>query len=102
MPFPDEDQPGLARERTDLAWQRLALSFCALAAVLLGVAAHRDAPGLLVGVAALLAVGGAAQRQGRRAYLRDEVEAQPGALALLAVLTALTAVAAAVTVALHL
>jgi uncharacterized membrane protein YidH (DUF202 family) len=98
MPFPDEDRPGLARERTDLAWQRLALSFCALAAVLLGVAAHRDAPGLLVGVAALLAIGGATQHHGRRAYSRDEVRAQPGALALLAVLTGLTGVAAAVTV----
>jgi hypothetical protein len=43
-----------------------------------------------------------AWRTGRRAYARNEVQPQPGALALLAAATALTALAATLTAALRL
>jgi uncharacterized membrane protein YidH (DUF202 family) len=100
--MPSPEPPGAAAERTRLAWERLALAFCGLAAVVLGVAAHRDAPWLVVVSAALLGVAAGVWRTGRRAYARSEVAPQPGALALLAVATALTALAAAVTAALRL
>ena len=92
------DVPGVARERTGLAWQRSALAFGGLAAVVLGVAARRDAPGLLVPIAALLAVAATVWRQGRRTYGRSEVAAQPRPLALLAVATALAALVAVIVV----
>src|SRR3954465_1238988 len=38
--------PGLAAERTALAWQRMALGFTSMAAVNLAAAAHRQAPWL--------------------------------------------------------
>ena len=79
MPSPDQ-AGGAQRERTSLAWQRSASSFAGLGAVVLGVAAHRDAPGLLALSALLVAV------------------AQPRALAALTLLTALAALAAMVTV----
>jgi uncharacterized membrane protein YidH (DUF202 family) len=96
--MPSRDVPGVARERTGLAWQRSALGFAALAGVVLSVAAHRDAPALLVPSAALLAVAAAVWRQGRRAYAQPAVQAHPRALALLAVATALAALAAAIVV----
>ena len=68
-------EQGAARERTDLAWQRAAFAYTALGAVVLGVAAHRDA-----------------------VYRRAGVTGQPRALALLSAVTALTAVVAAVVV----
>ena len=64
----------------------------------LGIAAHRDAPGLLVASAALVGVGVAVWFTGRRAYARDRVQPQPGALALLALATALAALVAAIVV----
>jgi uncharacterized membrane protein YidH (DUF202 family) len=97
MPSTD-DRPGLARERTGLAWQRSAFGFVALATVVLSVAAHREAPGLLVLSAALVAVAAAVWREGRRAYARTDVHAQPRALALLAVATTLAALVAAIVV----
>jgi len=97
MPSTD-DRPGLARERTGLAWQRSALGFVVLAGVMLSVAAHREAPGLLVVGAALAAVAGAVWRQGRHAYGDAAVQAQPRALALIAVATAFSALAAAIVV----
>jgi uncharacterized membrane protein YidH (DUF202 family) len=97
MPSPPE-VPGVARERTGLAWQRTALGFVGLATVVLSVAAHRGAPGLLVLSAALVTVAYAVWRQGRRAYAGSEVQAQPRALALIAVATALGALAAAIVV----
>jgi uncharacterized membrane protein YidH (DUF202 family) len=100
--MPSPERPGLARERTGLAWQRSAFGYVALATVVLSVAAHREAPGLLVLSAALAAVAGAVARQGRRAYSDAEVQAQPRALALLAVATALAALAAVVVVLVHL
>ena len=98
MPSPDEQPPGVARERTGLAWERQALAFWTLAAVTLGIAAHRDAPGLLVASAALVGVGVAVWFTGRRAYTKDGVQPQSGALALIAVATALAALVAAVVV----
>jgi putative membrane protein len=96
--MPSPERSGLARERTGLAWQRSALGFVALAGVLLSVAAHREAPGLLVLSAALVAVAVAVWRHGRHAYARAEVRAQQQALRFLAVATALAALVAAVVV----
>jgi uncharacterized membrane protein YidH (DUF202 family) len=95
MPSPD---PGAARERTDLAWQRAAFSYVALGAIVLGIAAHRDAPWLLAVSAALIAVAGALWRRGRGAYRRAEVAAQPRMLTLLSLVTAVTALVAAAVV----
>ena len=88
----------MARERTGLAWERQSLAFWTLAAVMLGIAAHRDAPGLLIASAALVGVGVAVWFTGRRAYTRDGVQQQSGALALVALATALSALVAAVVV----
>jgi hypothetical protein len=96
--MPSPEAPGVARERTGLAWERSAFGFVALATIVLSVAAHREAPGLLVLSAALVALGGVVGRQGRRAYAHPEARAQPRALALLAVATALAALAAAIVV----
>jgi Domain of unknown function (DUF202) len=79
--MPSPEPPGAARERTRLAWERLALTFCALAALVLGVAAHHDAPGLIVLGVALLGVAVGVWRTGRRGYAGAEVRPQPGALA---------------------
>jgi len=86
------------RERTDLAWQRSAFSVLALAGVVLGIAARRDAPALLAASLALIGVAGAVWRRGRAAYLRLEVAAQPRALAVLSTATAAAALLAAVVV----
>ena len=52
-----EPERGVPRERTGLAWERSALVYATLAAAILGVAAHRDAGGLVpLGIAALAAV----------------------------------------------
>jgi uncharacterized membrane protein YidH (DUF202 family) len=97
MPSPDV-RPGLSRERTGLAWERSAGAFGALAAVLLGVAAHRDAPGLIVPSAALVLVGAAVLRHGRQSYERADVVPQARALALMTLAVALAAVVAAIVV----
>jgi uncharacterized membrane protein YidH (DUF202 family) len=88
----------MARERTDLAWQRSALSFGALAGVALVAAAHRDTPGLVILAAALAAVAAAVWRHGRRGYARSAVAAQERAIGLLTLATALTALGAAAAV----
>lgn len=98
MPPLDEQPPGVARERTGLAWERQALAFWTLAAVTLGIAAHRNAPALLIASAALVGVGVAVWFTGRRAYTRDGVQAQAGALALIALATVLAALVAALVV----
>jgi uncharacterized membrane protein YidH (DUF202 family) len=61
MPSPAESpgDRGLARERTALSWQRMALSFTSLAGVTLAAAAHRHRPWLLAPAAALAVVGAA-------------------------------------------
>ena len=48
---------GLARERTALSWQRMALSFTSLAGVTLAAAAHRHRPWLLAPTTAWIAAG---------------------------------------------
>jgi uncharacterized membrane protein YidH (DUF202 family) len=58
--------PGLARERTALAWQRMALSFVSLSALTLGAAAHHGAPGLLAPAGLLFAIAGGVWRHARR------------------------------------
>jgi putative membrane protein len=100
--MPSTERPGAPRERTGLAWQRSALGFVTLAGVVLSVAAHREAPGLLAVSAALAIVAVAVWRQGRRAYERTEVQPQPQAVALVAISTALAALVAAVVVLVHL
>jgi uncharacterized membrane protein YidH (DUF202 family) len=96
--MPSPERPGVARERTGLAWQRSALGFATLAGVVLSVAAHREAPGLLALSGALVAVAVAVWRHGLRAYGHREVQPQHRALAFLAVATALAAVGAAAVV----
>jgi uncharacterized membrane protein YidH (DUF202 family) len=96
--MPSPERRGLARERTGLAWQRSALGFVGLAGVVLSVAAHREAPGLIVVSVALAAVAVGVWRHGRDTYGQPGVQAQPRALALIAVATALAALAAAVAV----
>ena len=95
MQSPD---PGAARERTDLAWQRSGFSYLAMAGVVLGVAAHRDAPWLLGMTVVLVAVAGVVWRHGRTAYNRADVSPHPRELVLLTAIPALVAVVAAVAV----
>jgi uncharacterized membrane protein YidH (DUF202 family) len=97
MPSPEPER-GLARERTGLAWERSAGAFAALAGVVLGVAAHRDAPGLIVLSAALVMAAAAVWRHGRRSYERADVPPQTRAFALMSLAAVLTAVAAAIVV----
>jgi uncharacterized membrane protein YidH (DUF202 family) len=96
--MPSTEPPGVPRERTGLAWQRSAFGFVTLGGVVLSVAAHREAPGLLAVSAALAIVAAAVWRQGRRAYERPEVQPQQQALAFVALATALAALAAVVLV----
>ena len=96
--MPSSEVPAATRERTGLAWQRSAFAFAGLAAVALGAAARREAPGLLALSATLLVIAGAVWRHGRHAYVQPQVQAQPRVLALLAVATALAALAAGVAV----
>ena len=58
--------PGLAVERTALAWQRMATGFVTLAALTLGGAARRDEPWMLIPALGLLVVAGVVFRHGRR------------------------------------
>jgi uncharacterized membrane protein YidH (DUF202 family) len=93
-----EPKRGLARERTGLAWERTAGAFAALAGVLLGVAAHRDAPGLLVLSVALVVAAAVVWSHGRRSYERPDVAPQSRAFALMTLAAVLSAVAAAIVV----
>jgi uncharacterized membrane protein YidH (DUF202 family) len=95
MPSPDR---GMARERTDLAWQRSAMSFGTLAGVALAAASHRDAPGLVILAVGLAVVAAAVWRHSRRQYARSAVAEQERAIALLTLITALTALGVAVAV----
>jgi uncharacterized membrane protein YidH (DUF202 family) len=88
--------PGLAAERTALAWQRMALSFTSLAAVILAAAAHRDAPWMLVPAAGLFAVGAVIWRYARRRSGRPSVRTTRAPLVLLAAAVVAAAVVAAV------
>jgi uncharacterized membrane protein YidH (DUF202 family) len=91
-------EPAAQRERTDLAWQRSGFSFLGLAAIMLGIAAHHDAPALLAVSFALMGVAGAVWRRGRSAYERSDVTARPRALAMVSTVTALAALIAAAVV----
>jgi putative membrane protein len=86
------------RERTALAWERSALGFAALAAIVLGIAARREAPGLLVLAVALLVLAVAVWRHSRREYERTAVAAQSRAIGLLTLATVLAGLAAAAAV----
>jgi uncharacterized membrane protein YidH (DUF202 family) len=97
MPSPELDR-GLARERTGLAWERTALGFAALSAVVLGVAAHHGRPGLIAVSLALVGVGLALWRHGRRSYQDTAVAPQARALALVSLAIAVTGVAALIIV----
>jgi hypothetical protein len=89
---------GVPRARTGLAWERSAFSLAAVAGLAVTIAAHRDAPGLLVLSVALLAVAGAVWRKSRSEYERTTIVAQPRAIGLLTLVTAATALVAAAVV----
>jgi uncharacterized membrane protein YidH (DUF202 family) len=88
--------PGLAAERTALAWQRMALGFTTLAAVTLAGAAHRNAPRLLLPAAALFVVAAAVWLHARRRVADPGVPTTARPLALLAAATVAAALVAAV------
>jgi uncharacterized membrane protein YidH (DUF202 family) len=87
--------PGLASERTALAWQRMALSFTSIAAVTLAAAAHRQAPLLVAPSIALFVVAAAVWRYARRRIGDRGLRTARRPVALLAYATAAAAVAAA-------
>jgi uncharacterized membrane protein YidH (DUF202 family) len=87
--------PGLASERTALAWQRMALGFTSMAAVMLAAAAHRQEPLLIAPSVALFAVAAAVWRYARRRVGDRALGTERRPLALLAIATAAAAVAAA-------
>src|SRR4051794_23051693 len=87
--------PGLAPERTALAWQRMALGFTSMAAVNLAAAAHRGDPWLLAPSVALFAVAAAVWRYARRRTADRALRTARRPVALLAYATAAAAVAAA-------
>ena len=87
--------PGLASERTALSWQRMALSFTSMAAVLMAAAAHRGSPWLLLPSVALFIVAGAVWRYARRRIADRGLRTARRPIAWLTVATAAAAVAAA-------
>jgi uncharacterized membrane protein YidH (DUF202 family) len=86
--------PGLAAERTALSWQRMALSFMSLAALTLGAAAHRGAPGLLIPGAVLFAIAGLVWRYARRRIVDRELRTARRSLVLLGYATGVAALVA--------
>jgi 4-hydroxybenzoate polyprenyltransferase len=86
--------PGMAPERTALAWQRMATGYTTLAALVLGVAARRGEPWLIVPALALLAVALAVYLESRRRSAGGGPDQR--ALRALAVVTTAVAVLAAV------
>ena len=87
--------PGVASERTALAWQRMALSFTSIAAVTLAAAAHRQVPWLIAPSVALFAVAAAIWRYARKRTASRALSTARRPVALLALATAAAAVAAA-------
>ena len=85
-PGPDSPEPGLARERTSLAWTRTAISFAAVGGVVLK---REVVPGLI-----LLALAPVIWQLGRLAYQRPGklklVTVTIVAVALIALVLALT------------
>ncbi len=86
--------PGMAPERTALAWQRMATGYTTLAALVLGAAAHRGEPWLIVPAVLLLAVALGVYLESRRRTAGGEQD--PRALRALAVATTVAAILAAV------
>src|SRR3954471_20830631 len=80
--------PGLASERTALAWQRMALSFTSIAAVTLAAPAHRHVPWLIAPSAVLFAIAAAAWRYARRRTGDRGLRTARRPIALLALATA--------------
>src|SRR3954470_19471038 len=85
--------PGLAAERTALAWQRMALGFTTLAAVTLAGAAHGHAPGLVLPAAGPFAIAAAVWLHARRRVGDPQTPTTARPLALLAAATAAAALA---------
>jgi uncharacterized membrane protein YidH (DUF202 family) len=94
------DDPGLARERTALSWQRTAIAFAGVAGLMLLRALGSSAPGWLAVAAAVpLAAAVGAARHGRAAYaqrLAGVVAPARGPLRVVALATVVAALAAAV------
>jgi uncharacterized membrane protein YidH (DUF202 family) len=88
--------PGLAAERTALAWQRAALGFTTLAAVTLAAAAHRHALRLVLPAVGLFAVAAAVWLHARRRVADPGKPTRARPLALLAAATAAAAIVAVV------
>ena len=87
---------GLARERTALSWQRMALSFTSLAGVTLAAAAHRHRPWLLAPAAVLGLVGAAIWLYARRRIGDPARTTERGPIALLGAAVVVAAIGAAV------
>src|SRR5919202_5084566 len=86
--------PGLAGERTALAWQRMALGFTTLAAVTLAAAAHLHAPWLVLPAVGLFAVAAAIWLHARRRVADPGLPTTAPPPALLAAATAAAAIVA--------
>ena len=108
MPSQDPGQPrrhiadpGLAIERTALAWRRTSLGLAANAALLLRLGLEGGEPALACAASALVAAAAAATwtygrrsaGHNRRAFQGAHPVARPGALRAVAVATVITAVA---------
>jgi uncharacterized membrane protein YidH (DUF202 family) len=100
MPPERPAPPPQANERTALGWQRSSLSLALIAAILLGHAVHEGEPGGVAAAAALGAGAGWIAHLGRRLYRRRREAVQDPAVGPLAVMTAVTLIAAAVAAAL--
>src|SRR6476620_12126914 len=87
---------GLARERTALSWQRMALGNACLERVTLAAAAHRHRPWLLAPAAILAVVGGAIWLYARRRIGDPARTTERGPIALLAGAVVVAALGAAV------
>jgi uncharacterized membrane protein YidH (DUF202 family) len=87
---------GLARERTALSWQRMALSFTSLAGVTLAAAAHRHRPWLLAPAAAVFVLGAGVWLYSRRRIAAPTIPTERRPLVLLAAAAIAAAAVAAV------
>src|SRR4051794_20588243 len=93
--------PGLAAERTSMTWQRLALGFVSLGALMLGAAAHRNTPWMVLPAAGVFAIGAVITVRWRRRAARGEAAAGTAALRRLTAATVATALVAAALTVIH-
>jgi uncharacterized membrane protein YidH (DUF202 family) len=93
--------PGLAAERTALAWQRMALGFTTCSALTLAAAAHRHAPWLVGPAAALFTVAATVWFHARRRARAPQTRTTARPLALLAAATVAAALVAAAMALVH-